>query len=764
MDKKSVNAPIRKKDAMALVMGKPVYTDDISPKDCLVVKILRSPHAHAIIKEVNKDAAMKVPGIECILTHEDAPKTRFTIVGQTFPELAPYDRLILDERVRFAGDAVAIIAGKDEPSANKALELIKVTYEVLEHVLDFTKAKDNPVIVHPESDWKVLLPFGEDKDRNIVCHGVEEHGNVEQELAKCKYVVDETYHTQANQQAMMETFRCYTYKDLHGRLTIVSPTQVPFHVRKNMATALETKKSNIRVIMPRIGGGFGAKQSAVCEMYPALVTWITGKPAKLVYTREESQIASSPRHEMQIRVKIGADENGMIQAMGIHTLSNAGAFGEHTPTTIGLSGKKTLPLYTSHAKAYKFEYEGVYTNKMASGAYRGYGATQGIFAAESAINQLAAKMNMDPTILREKNMVREGDLMPAYYGETANSCALDRCLSKAKEMIDWDNKYPCKELGNGKIRSVGAAIAMQGSGIQNVDVASVSIKVGDDGFYNMMIGATDMGTGCDTILAQIAADCLETDIDNIVVSGVDTDVSPYDSGSYASSTTYVTGKATLKTCETLRNKIIAAGSVKLGYNPEECEFDGDRVFHPGTGKSLSLKDIANNAMSGSLHTLEACEKYSSTVSPPPFMVGMVEIELDKETGHIDIIDYVGVVDCGTPINTNLARIQAEGGIVQGIGMALYEDVVYSDDGKCLSNSFMQYKIPSRLDIGPVRVAFESSYEPTGPFGAKSIGEIPINTPAPALANAVYNATGLYIRSLPITSEKIAMGMLEKQQK
>lgn len=760
MKMNAVNASIRKKDAMALVTGKPVYTDDIAPKDCLVLKILRSPYAHAIVKDVKKDAALKIPGIECILTYEDVPKTRFTIAGQTYPELSPYDRLILEQRVRFVGDAVAIIAGNDEASVLKAMKLIKVTYEVLEPVLDFTKAKDHKVIVHPEEDWNVLVPLEPDKNRNVVCHGKDEQGNFDEEFTNCKYTVDETYHTKANQQAMMETFRAYTYMDAYGRLNVVASTQVPFHVRKTLATALETKKSNIRVVKPRIGGGFGAKQTVVVEIYPAIVTWLTGKPAKIIYTREESQIASSPRHEMQIRVKIGADEDGKIQAMSINTLSNAGAFGDHTPTTIGLSGSKTLPIYTSNVKAYKFEYEAVYTNQMAAGAYRGYGATQGLFAVESAINELAAKMNMDPTILREKNMIKEGDYMPAYHGETANSCSLDRCLTKAKEMIDWDNKYPCKDLGNGKVRSVGVALAMQGSCINDVDVASVSIKVSDDGFYNMNIGATDMGTGCDTILAQIAADCLDTDVHNIVVSGVDTDISPYDSGSYASSTTYLTGMATMKTCEELRKKITAAGAEILGCKPEDAEFDGEKVINLTNHKSITFIDIANNSMCGSIHTLEACEKHTSPVSPPPYMAGLVEVEIDKETGHLDIIDYVAVVDCGTVINPNLARVQTEGGLVQGIGMALYEDVVYGKDGTCYSNSLMQYKIPSRLDVGQIRVAFESSYEPTGPFGAKSIGELVINTPSPALANAVYNATRVNIRTLPITSEKIIMGMME----
>ena len=757
---KFVNNRVMKKDAMSLVTGQAVYTDDIAPKDALIVKVLRSPHAHAIVKNVKKDIALKVPGIECILTWEDAPKTRFTTAGQTYPELSPYDRKILDERVRYVGDAVAIVAGENEKCVDRALKMIKVEYEVLKPVLDFREALDNKVVVHPEEDWEVKVPISPDVKRNLICHDVLEEGDVEAEFAKCKYVIEETYLTKANQQTMMETFRAYTYKDAYGRLVCVASTQVPFHVRRILATALDTSKSNIRVVKPRIGGGFGAKQSVINEIFPALVTWKTGKPAKIIYSRKESQIVSSPRHQMQITVKLGADENGKLKAASLYTLSNAGAFGDHTPTTIGLTGHKSLPLYTSHVNAFKFAFDGVYSNTIPAGAYRGYGATQGVYALETTMNKLALKMNMDPIEFKKKNLLKEGDYMPAYHGETANSCTLEKCLDKVKEMINWDEKYPCKDLGNGKVRSVGLAVAMQGSAISNVDVASVTIKVNDDGFYSMMIGATDMGTGCDTILAQMAADCLDCDIDNIIVHGVDTDQSPYDSGSYASSTTYLTGNATIKTCQILREKIIAAGADMLDIKLEDADFDGEKVYSVKEERSISLKDIANNAMCYSNHTLTATAKEKTPVSPPPYMAGAVEIELDKETGHVEIIDYATCVDCGTVINPALATVQTEGGLVQGIGMALYEDVQYDNKGRILNDSFMQYKIPTRLDMGKIRVEFESSYEPTGPFGAKSIGELVINTPSPALCHAIYNASGVWINELPMTSEKIAMGILK----
>lgn len=732
-----VNHPIHKKDAMALVTGQPVYMNDIVGNNCLVVKVLRSPHAHALVSGISIEKAKKVAGIACVLTYEDVPQTRFTMAGQSYPEPSPYDRLILDRRIRFVGDAVAIVAGNDEKAVDQALKRIKVEYEVLEPLLDFRAAKDNPILVHPEEDWKALCPVGADNKRNLCASGLEKAGDVDAVLSSCTHVVEGTYHTQACQQAMMETFRTYTELDNYGRLKVVTSTQIPFHVRRILATALEIPKSKIRVCKPRIGGGFGAKQTVVSEVYPAIVTLKTGKPAKMIYSRYESQICSSPRHEMEVKVRLGADEKGIVKAIDVYTISNTGAFGEHGPTTVGLSGHKPIPLY-GKAEAFRFQYDVVYTNQMSAGAYRGYGATQGFFAVESAINELADRMHMDPVTLREMNMVREGQVMPAYYGETNTSCALDRCMAKAKEMIGWEEKYPSRDIGNGKVRGVGVAMAMQGSGISGVDVGSATLKLNDDGFYSLSIGATDMGTGCDTILAQIAAEELGCRIEEVAVHGVDTDVSPYDCGSYASSTTYITGQAVVKACQKMKERI--------------------REYTEKHPELKTLKDIANSAMCGNDLALEVTEMHTSPVSPPPFMVGMAEVEVDTETGQVELIDYVAVVDCGTAVNPNLARVQVEGGLVQGIGMTLYENIQYSEKGQMRNNSLMQYKIPNRQDIGDIRVEFESSYEPSGPYGAKSIGEIVINTPAPAIAQAIYNATGLRFKDLPITPEKIAMGI------
>ena len=758
---KYVNKPVPKTDAMSLVTGKPVYTDDLAPSDCLIVKILRSPHANAWVEEIKTDAAKKIEGIACVLTYEDVSHKRFTLAGQTAPEISPWDRYIIDKHVRFVGDPVAIVAGETEEAVDKALKRIKVKYRVEEAVLDIHTAKDNPILVHPEDDWYMPIPTGGDNKRNLCSSNVEEVGDVDAMLEKCAYTVDQVYHTKANQQTMMETFRTYCYMDHFQRLTVVSSTQIPFHIRRIVGNALNIPSSKVRVIKPRIGGGFGAKQSSVSEVFPALVTWVTGRPSKIVFSRKESMIASSPRHEMEIHIRMGADENGIVKAIDLYTLSNTGAYGEHGPTTVGLSGHKSIALYR-HTEAYRFAYDVVYTNMQAAGAYRGYGATQGIFAVESAADELAHKMGMDPVKFRELNMPMEGEALPGYPDVPINgSCTMDKCLARAKEMIGWDEKYPFRDMGNGKVRGVGIAMAMQGSSIAGIDVGGADIKLNEDGSYTLALGCSDMGTGCDTILAQMAADCLDTDMKNIVVFSVDTDISPYDSGSYASSTTYATGNAVIQACGELRKRIHAFGAQMLGVSEEESDFDGEKV-RTEDGKEVTLQQIAGKATCGVCSELQVVKEYSSPISPPPFMAGAAEVEIDKETGQIDVIDYVGVIDCGTPINPNLARVQAEGGIGQGIGMVLYEDVQYTDKGKIRNNSFMQYKIPNRMDIPKVRIEFESSYEKTGPFGAKSIGELVIDTPCPAIANAVYNATGVRVRELPITPEKVAMGILEQE--
>lgn len=749
-----VGKGIQKIDAMSITTGKAVYTDDLSSKDALIIKILRSPHAYAKIKNIDTSRAEKIDGVECVLTYKDVPNKRFTLAGQTYPEPSPYDRLILEDVVRYIGDEVAIVAAIDEKTAIKAMNMIKVDYEVLESIIDFEKAIESDVTVHEE---EVMCNFdiGFDSKKNIASSQEYSKGDIEKVLSECDIVVEETYYTQAQAHAMMETYRSYNYLDHAGRLVVISSTQIPFHVKRHLSRALDIPASKIRVIKPRIGGGFGGKQTACTEIFSALVTLKTGKPAKLIYDRTETFNSTTSRHATRVKVKVGSTKDGIIKAIDIEGLSDTGAYGEHASTTFGLIGEKSLPLYNK-LEAARFIGDVVYTNKMPGGALRGYGATQGSFAVEATVNMLADKLKMDPTKLREKNIVVQGETTFAY-DKHIQSADIKRCMDRGKELIKWDEIYPCKDLGNGKVRSVGMSLTMQGSGIADLDKSSVEIKLDDYGSFILMIGSTDMGTGSDTILAQMAAEILMTDMDKITVISADTDMVPYDPGSYASSTTYVTGMAVVKAAEDLRDKIIDSASKQLEIDKSELEFDGEKVFSERFDKEISVFDISVNTTIGpKWDQLIGYASYGSSYSPPPYMAGFAETEIDKETGKVELINYVAIADCGTVINENLARVQVEGGIVQGIGMAMFEEVRHTDDGHMDTNTFMQYKIPSREDVGTIKVEFVETYEPTGPFGAKSIGEVVINTPLAAIQGSVFNGVGVRINSLPITPEKVFM--------
>ena len=752
-----------KKDSSALLQGRPVYTDNLKPADALVVKLKRSPYARAKIRSIDTARAKKVPGVVGVWTYEDVPKQRFTIAGQSFPQPSPYDRLILEDLVRYQNEEVAIVAAETEDAADKALKMIKVDYEVLEPLLDFTKALDNPIVVHPEDDVTFTFPQGGDVHRNLVCSGTSDYGDLDEAFAGSDLVFTRVYTSQATQTSPMETYRAFCTMDAFGRLSVTSSTQVPFHVRRMVSQSLGIPQSQVQVIKPRIGGGFGSKQTGCNEIFVAFVTYMTGRPCYNNYTREEVITAGNSRHQMQMTVKMGAMNDGTITAIDLHVLSNAGAYGEHATTTIGLAGHKSLPIY-NHVKASRFSWDVVYTNTGRGGAYRGYGATQGQFAVESAVNELADMLHMDPAELRLKNMVHEGEVLPQYYNEKLLACSLDKCLLRAMDMIGWRDKPLARDMGD-KVRALGCAVTMQGSGISNVDIGGIDLRLEEDGFVTLATGATDNGMGADTVLPQIAAEELGIESSNIVVHGVDTDVSPFDPGSYASSGTYVSGMAAKMAATELKKKICERAAGMWDVDAADVVFDGqyvrleDEVAAREQERFLTLRDFANlcvkDIAGGGAVTSHA--DYCSPTSPPPFMAGIAEVDVDKATGEVTVVDYVAVVDCGTVINEALARVQAEGGIAQGIGHALYEQVSYTDAGKLQTSNFMKYKIPTRLDIKQIRVAFEPSYEPSGPFGAKSIGEVVINTPLGAVASAVAHATGHQVRSLPITLDKSLFG-------
>ena len=740
---KIVNKSTKKIDSIGIITGRPLYTDDlVINNNSLIVKLLRSPHAYARIADIDTSIAKKVPGVEAIFTYHDVPNTMFTLAGQSYPEPSPYDRKILDEYVRYVGDPVAIIAAIDEKTAEKAMKLIKVKYEVLEAVIDYEKALDSDILVHREAAH-TNYPIGYDNKRNLASSYLETKGDVEKGFAESDVIIEETYYTQPQIHAMMETYRTACYIDAHGRLNVISSTQIPFHVRRHLARALEMPSSRIRVMKPKLGGGFGGKQTSVCEIYPAFVTMKTGKPSKIVYTRKETQACSNTRHAMRLKVKIGSDREGNIKAIDINVLSNTGAYGEHAPTVTALVVYKTFPLYAKVPMRCKADI--VYSNTTVGGAFRGYGATQGTFAVESAVNELAHKLGLDPTEVRMKNLVDQSETV---------SGDIKKCIEIGKEAFDWKNRC-VKDMGNGKVRASGMAVTMQGSGIQGVDTASATLKLHDSGDYTLYIGVTDMGQGCDTVTAQMAAEILEVPMEKIIVNSADTDVSPYDPGAYASSGTYVTGNAVILAAKKMREEVMKMASFLMKTPIEELEYMGEYV-QDKNGNQLSLKEIGVRSVSfEGMNQLTTTATWGGKTSPPPFIASFAEVEVDTLTGETKVIDFLSVVDCGLPINPALAQVQVEGGIAQGIGLALYEDIQFDERGKMKHDTLMQYKIPSRKDLGNnIKVMFSYSDEPTGPFGAKSIGEVVINTASPAIADAIYNATNRRLRSLPMTSEKI----------
>lgn len=755
-------------DGKGLMMGRPYYTDDLAEPNSLIIKILRSPYAFAKIINIDTSKAEELPGVECVLTYKNVPHVSFSRAGQGYPEPSPHDKFILDEYVRYVGDEVAVVAAVNEDIAFKALKLIKVDYEVLKPVLDFEDAFNNESVIHPEEGIHEMFPIGFDPKHNVAASYDMHVNDVDEVFKKCDYVVEETYYTQAQAHAMIEPHACNARLDEHNRLVIYSTTQTPYHVRRIISKTIGLPINKIRVIKPRVGGGFGGKQAFNAEMFASLITLRTNKPCKCVYTREEVFGSSYTRHPMRITMKLGATKDGKIRAIDCKSLSDTGAYGEHSLTVFMITGSKVLPLYNK-VDAVRFGGKVVYTNHVSAGAFRGYGAIQGNYALEATIDILAEKMGYDPIKLRELNSMKEKETSPIFkiMGEgsegtamTMESCKLPYCIKRGKELIGWDEKYPSKKVGPHTIRSVGMAIAMQGSGIPFLDMGSCSIKLNDGGSYNVTVGATDIGQGSDTIIAQIVAEELQTTVDKIIVYSSDTDLTPFDCGAYASSTTYVSGNAAYKAACKMRERLIKDAAEYMNVKVDSVEFDGEKFT--SNEKEVTLEELSFKRLyNEDTHQIAVTESYHGHVSPPPFMAGYAEIEIDTETYEYKVLNYVSVVDCGTTINPMLAKGQVEGGIIQGLGMASYEEVKYSPNGKLLSNTFDNYHIPTCLEVNKLTTEFADSYEKSGPFGAKSVGEIGIDTPPAVICNAIYNALGVRIHSLPITPEKIFEAMKNK---
>ncbi len=749
----------RKVDGVALVTGKPVFAGDLDLPATLFVALLTSPHAHAVIKGIDVTKAETLEGVAVVLTHANTPATRYTTAGQGHPEPSPYDSRMFDTKVRFVGDRVAAVAAESQVIAEQALGLIEVDYELLPPVLsiDDALASDAPVI-HDEDDATGIW----DAARNIAGAVDIAVGDVEAGFADSEVVIETTCETQYAQHAPVEPHVVQSWLDDHGRLVIYSSTQVPFHARRIVARVLDLPISRVRVIKPRVGGGFGVKQEILLEEICGLVTLRTGRPASFAYSRQQEFVSSRTRHPMRVRVKLGAGADGVLRAIEMEALSNTGAYGTHSLTVLSNTGSKTLPLYNK-APNVRFVGKAVYTNMPVGGAYRGYGATQGYFPLETAMDRLAEEIGLDPIELRRRNHIREGEGSPIFeeLGEgrkgveqTVKSCGLAECLTLGAERIDWEAKRAAGPGDGPKRRGVGLSIHMQGSGIPLIDMAAATIKMNEDGSFNLLVGATDIGTGSDTILGQIAAEVLGVPLDKIIVYSSDTDMTPFDVGAYASSTTYVSGTAVERAALAVKEQILDVAAAMLRTGVEGLEIGDERVTGPD-GDSVTLAAICDRAMYGAdQFQIGATASAVPEESPPPFLASFAEVEVDIETGLVTVLDYVAAVDCGTPINPKMAEGQMEGAVANGIGYALTEVMEFTPTGRVRNPDLARYKIPGTVDMPPIRVILVDSYEPTGPMGAKSIAEIGINGPIPTIANAIHNAVGVRLTETPFTPEKV----------
>ena len=750
----------RKVDGYALVTGKPVFVADLRLPGTLRVEILGSPHAHARIVRIDASEAEAMPGVACVLTHENTPPTRHTTAGQGAPEPSPYDTRMFDDKVRFVGDRVAAVAADSEAVARAALKAIQVDYEELAPVLSIDEAlRDGAPVVHDESDATGIY----DAALNIVADVDIDVGDTAAGFEASDVVVETTCETQYAQHTPIETHVVYSYLDNDRRLVLRTSTQVPFHVRRIVAQALGIPIRDIRVIKPRIGGGFGAKQEVLLEDIAGWVTWRTGRPALIQLSRKEEFTSARTRHPMRVRVKLGADrETGVLRAIEMEAISNTGAYGAHGLTVLANTGSKTLPLYNKAPHA-RFYGQAVYTTLAVPGAYRGYGATQGYFPLETAMDALAERLGIDPVELRRRNHIRVGEGSPIFekLGEgregveqTIKSCELERCLEIGAERIGWVEKRGKRHRDGSRVHGLGMSIVMQGSGIPLIDMGAATIKMNEDGSFNLLIGATDLGTGSDTILGQIAAEVLGVPLDAILVTSSDTDFTPFDVGAYASSTTYVSGTAVQRAAEEVREQIRGVAAPILGCDPGALSLR-DRSAVAPSGERLSLAEVCRRAMYESdQFQIAATASCVPSESPPPFVANFAEVAVDTETGRVDVLHYVAAVDCGVAINPALAEGQMEGAIVNGIGYALTEEMLISSRGRVRNPSLFDYKIPGILDVPKIEVILVESYEPTGPMGAKSVGEIGINGPIPTIANAIYDAVGVRLTETPFTPERV----------
>lgn len=773
-----VGKPEPKVDAVKLVQGKPAFADDFEIRGMLYAKVLHSPHAHAIIKKIDVSKARALPGVAAVLTWQDIPRVAYSTAGQSDPIPAPLDTFSLDRKVRFVGDRVAFVAAESEEIANKALSLIEVEYEILPAILDSTQAMQAAVVIHDEPEY---VNFAEsDPKINLAARIRIDIGDVEKGFAEADCIIEGDYEVPKVQQAHIEPHVVVTYWDENDRLVIRSSTQVPFHVRRILAPVLNLPIKRIRVIKPRIGGGFGGKQEVLMEDVAAHLTIATGRPVRYEYTREEEFIAARSRHPMKFHLKTGVKQDGTITANEMYALSDTGAYGCHGLTVTGNTGHKSMALYVGDGAYRKspnirFYADVVYTNHPPAGAFRGYGVPQGYWPLERHMERIARKLNLDPLEFRLKNALRPGELHPfstawsegrAPKPEIIHTVGLEECVIQGKAAIGWDQKFNNPEWhqvpGKPHLRKgIGVALVMQGTAIPYLDMGGASIKMNDDGSFNLLIGATDLGTGSDTVLAQMAAEVLGVPVEDIIVYSSDTDFTPFDKGAYASSTTYISGAAVVKAAESVAERIRARAALIINETdggekvlPEQIEL-ADRKAYAPDGRFVTMQAIGLHALHhADQEQIMAVASHSSPVSPPPFGAQFAEVTVDTDTGQVTVDRLLMAVDAGIIVNPITASGQVEGGMTQALGYAVCEEMTYDEFGQARERNLVDYHIFRADEMPELNTLFIETYEPSHPFGVKAVGEIPMDGVAPAVGNAILDACGAQVDTAPATPERV----------
>jgi putative selenate reductase molybdopterin-binding subunit len=773
----TVGHPEPKVDAVKLAQGKPAFTADIEMRGMLVAKVLHSPVAHARIKHIDASRARALEGVAAVLTWKDVPRVAYSTAGQSHPIPGPLDSFSLDNKVRFVGDRVAFLAAENEEIAEKALELIEVEYEQLPAILDPAEAlEEGAVQIHDEPDY---VNFDDsDPERNLAARIRIDIGDVEEGFEAADHIFEGTYEVPKVQQAHIEPHVAVTYWDEDDRLVIRTSTQVPFHVRRQLSPVLGLPAKRIRVIKPRIGGGFGGKQEVLIEDVAAHLTIATGRPVRFEYTRAEEFMASRSRHPMRIQMKTGVMDDGTITANEMYALSDTGAYGCHALTVTGNTGHKAMALYVGDGKYrenpnIRFYADIVYTNTPPSGAYRGYGVPQGYWAVERHMERIVRELGLDPLDFRLKNALRAGEIHPFSTAwsegreprpETINTCGLEDCARQGALASGWASKFRKPEWkhveGKPHLRKgIGVALVMQGTAIPYLDMGGASIKINDDGSFNLLIGATDLGTGSDTVLAQQAAEVLGVPLEDIIVYSSDTDFTPFDKGAYASSTTYISGAAVVRAAEQVAERIRLRAAKMLSEEGESVQSDdvrlADKQAWAPDGRSVTLAEVALHALhKEDQEQIMAVGSYMSPVSPPPFAAQFAEVTVDIETGQVVVDRLVMAVDSGVIVNPLTASGQVEGGMTQALGYAVCEEMLYDEAGRAREQDFTDYHIFAAPEMPELQTIFVETVEPSHPFGVKAVAEIPMDGVAPAVANAVLDACGADVLVAPVTPERV----------